>query len=261
MREALKRLIEYRELLYMITYRDITIKYKQTVLGFLWAILMPIIIIGAGLLVKYAFSRASGKPFLLSEVATLAVKAIPWAFVVSSLRFASISLVSNSNLVTKIYFPREIFPVASLLSQLFDFAAAACLLTLILIVAQIGVSIHLIWVPVLLAVLVCFCLGLGLFVSAACLFFRDVKYIVEVVLTFAIFFTPVFYEASLFGEFGKYLLLNPVAPILESLNDCIVMQKMPDLVWLSYSGAISLALAGLGLKFFQKLEPKFAECI
>jgi ABC-type polysaccharide/polyol phosphate export permease len=261
MREALKRLIEYRELLYMITYRDITIKYKQTVLGFLWAILMPIIIIGAGLLVKYAFSRASGKPFLLSEVATLAVKAIPWAFVVSSLRFASISLVSNSNLVTKIYFPREIFPVASLLSQLFDFAAAACLLTLILIVAQIGVSIHLLWVPVLLAVLVCFCLGLGLFVSAACLFFRDVKYIVEVVLTFAIFFTPVFYEASLFGEFGKYLLLNPVAPILESLNDCIVMQKMPDLVWLSYSGAISFALAGLGLKFFQKLEPKFAECI
>src|SRR2546426_49745 len=106
------------------TCRDITIKYKQSVMGFLWAILMPLVIVGAGVLVRAGVASVSGRPLLLGDVAAVALKAVPWAFVVSGIRFASNSLVGNSNLLTKIYLPREIFPLASVGSQLIDFAVA-----------------------------------------------------------------------------------------------------------------------------------------
>ena len=97
--------------------------------------------------------------------------------------------------------------------------------------------------------------------SAANLFFRDVKYIVEVIVTFAIFFTPVFYEAELMGKWKTLLLLNPVAPILEGLNDCIVLRQMPELNWIAYSGLFSLGLIVFSYTFFKRLEPAFAESI
>jgi ABC-type polysaccharide/polyol phosphate export permease len=93
------------------------------------------------------------------------------------------------------------------------------------------------------------------------LFFRDVKYIVEVLVTFAIFFTPVFYEADLAGRWKWVLLLNPVAPILEGLNSCVVLRRAPEISWISYSAVVSLVAIYLALALFKKLEPKFAESI
>ncbi len=259
--EAIRELYRYRELLYMFTWRQIQIKYKQSVMGLLWAFLMPIIIVFAGVLVKLAFATMSQRPFNTLEIATVAVKAVPWAFFVSSIRFASQSLIANTNLVTKIYFPREICPLAVSLSQMVDFAAAGSLLVIGLLFLQVGISVHLLLVPVYILLLFLFTSGLGIILSAASLFFRDVKYIVEVILTFAIFFTPVFYEPTIFGPKGQWLLLNPVAPILEGLNDVVVMHRMPDMNWFAYSAAVSILLALFSLRYFKRLEPAFAESI
>ncbi len=261
MTDNLRELYKYRELLYMIAWREIKIKYKQSIMGFLWAILMPVIIVSAGILVKYAFSVLSGNAFTFSQVATVSVKAVPWAFFIAAIRFSSNSLIGNANLVTKIYFPKEIFPIASISSQLLDFAVASVLLTIVLVVARIGWSIHLLWVPVLLVMLVVMVVGFGTFLAAASLFFRDVKYIVEVILTFAIFFTPVFYEVEMFGKYGPLLMFNPVAPILEGLNDVVVEHAAPPYLWIAYSAGISILVFFGSYVFFKKAEPVFAESI
>ncbi len=257
----LRDLYRHRELLMMITWREVTIKYKQSVMGLLWAVLMPILIVGAGMMVKYAFSTLSGHPVTPAEIGRVTVKALPWAFFVSSIRFATNSLTSNSNLVTKIYFPREIFPISAVLSQLVDFGVALLLLTVVLILAKVGVSAHLLWVPVLMAMLMGTTLGLSFLLSAANLFFRDVKYLVEVFVTFAIFFTPVFFETSMFGVRGRWLLLNPVAPILEGLDACIIGHRSPDPFWTLYSAALSVIFLAGSYAFFKQVEPRFAENI
>lgn len=254
-------LYKYRELLFIIIWRDIKIKYKQSVMGFLWAIFMPILIISAGILVKYAMALVSGKPIVLSDIVTVSVKALPWAFVVGSIRFATTSLLGNTNLVSKIYFPKEIFPIAAVVSNLFDFIIAGFFLGIILSMAHIGWSLHLLWIPILILILIIFLIGFGMLLSALSLFFRDVKYIVEVLLTFGIFFTPVFYEVEMFGKWSTILLLNPVAPILEAIRACVVLHHAPDFGWMVYSAAISLLLFLGGYPLFKKLEPAFAESI
>ena len=259
--EFFRELNQHRDLLYMITWRDIRIKYKQSVMGIMWAVLMPMLITSAGVLVKYGLSLFSHKPLDVSDIATVSVKAIPWAFFAASLRFSTYSLISNVSLVTKIYFPRAIFPIAAVLSQLFDFCIASVLLIIILGIARIGLSAYLLWVPILVGLLGLFTTGVSVLLSAANLFYRDVKYLVEVFLTFAIFVTPVFYDASLFGKWSNLLLLNPVAPILEALNSCVVLHKAPDIEWISYAGGVSLFVFAFSFAIFRKVEPLFAERI
>jgi ABC-type polysaccharide/polyol phosphate export permease len=261
MKETLRELYRHRGLLYVITHRDIRIKYKQSVMGLLWAILMPALIVAAGILVKYAYAMAAKRPLDWDDAASVSVKSIPWAFLVASIRFGSNSLISNTNLVTKIYFPREIFPFAAVCSQLFDLAVASVVLTAVLSFAGIGLSWQLLWVPTLLAILILFATGVSTIVSAASLFFRDVKYIVEVALTFGIFFTPVFYEVELLGPNGDWLLLNPAAPLLEGLRDVVVLHQPPDLPWIGYSAVVSVIGTIAAYALFKRLEPSFAECI
>ncbi len=257
----LRQLWRYKELLLMIAWRDIRVKYKQTLMGFLWAILMPAIIVCAGILVKLAVSTVSGKPLQLSQLATVSVKAVPWSFFVAAIRFATNSLMANPNLVTKIYFPKEIFPLAAVLSNLFDFVIAACLLAVILAVAQIGWSSYLLLAPLLVFLLFILTIGLGMILAALNLFYRDVKYLVEVILTFAIFFTPVLYEVEIFGDKARFLLLNPVAPLLEGLNACVVQHQAPSAFWISYSTTVSCMALLVGYWLFKGLEPRFAESI
>jgi ABC-type polysaccharide/polyol phosphate export permease len=261
MKEPLQELFKHRELLYMITCRDIKVRYKQSVIGFLWAILMPTLVVLAGIVVRFGYAVAAGKHLETAEIAGVAVKSVPWAFLVSSIRFSCNSLTANGALVTKVYFPKEIFPLAAVLASLFDFFVASAALVILLLVVNVGGGVELLWIPTLLLTMVLLATGIGMIVSAASLFFRDVKYIVDVVLTYAIFFTPVFYDARMFGDKGKWLLLNPVAPILEGLAACVAHRQSPDLSWLAYSIAFAiLALLG-GYAFFKHLEPAFAESI
>ncbi len=261
MKDELQELFKYRELLFMITYRDIKVRYKQSIMGFFWAILMPILIVMSGIVVRYAYAMVSHAPLKKADIASVAIKAVPWAFIVSSIRFSCFSLTNNRDLVAKIYFPKEIFPMAAVLACFFDFVIAASALTVFLISAHIEVSIYFLWVPVLLATMILFCVGIGMIISSASLFFRDVKYIVEVFLTFGIFFTPVFYDVSMFGDRGKWLLLNPVAPLLDGLSKCIVHHQSPDVHWYLYSLVFSLTAFLGGFLLFKHLEPAFAESI
>jgi lipopolysaccharide transport system permease protein len=259
--ERLEKIKRYRDLLYMITWRDIKVKYKQSIMGFLWAFLMPMLVILAGILVRFGMARLSGRQVVLSEIVTVAVKSLPWSFFVASVRFATNSLVASSSLVTKIFFPREILPLSAVLSQFVDFVVASSLLVIVCIFAHIAPSPFLLWVPFLIAILVIITVALGLLLAAANLFFRDVKYIVETILTFAIFFTPVLYDAKMAGRLEWVLLLNPLAPILEGLNCAIVLGTSPNLAWILYSTMFALCILPVALKAFKSLEPRFAESI
>jgi lipopolysaccharide transport system permease protein len=259
--EALKELIQYRDLLYMLTLRDLKIRYKQAAMGFLWAIFMPVVAVLAGVLIKKAMAVVSQQALDPRGIVSISVKVLPWTFFVSSIRFAVQSLVGNSPLITKIYFPRAILPLASTLACLFDLAVSILVLSLLLIFFKIGVSIYLIWLPFLLFLLFLFTFGLGLLLSAANLFFRDVKYIVEIILMFGIFFTPVFYEASTFGKWKFMMLLNPVGSILESINSIVVFHQMPPFIWLFYAAVSSTVTFLFGLYVFHQKEPIFAENI
>jgi lipopolysaccharide transport system permease protein len=260
MRAEFAELYRYRELLVMLALRDIKVRYKQSLMGFFWAILMPVLIVCAGILVRYAYAVASNKPLILIDVSSLVVKSVVWAFLVSSIRFSCQSLTANNNLVTKVYFPKEILPIAAVLSQLFDLFVAGCVLIVVIPIMQHEISLELLWGGPLLMITIMFAIGIGLLVATGSLFFRDVKYVVEVVLTFAIFFTPVIYDVSMFGKHGRWLLLNPVAPLLEGFSS-ILRGQTPDWSWLSYSfaSAVTVLVAGYGL--LKKAEPAFAETI
>lgn len=216
-------LIEYRHLLYQLTLRDIRIRYKQAVMGFAWAIFMPILIVMSGIIVRYAMSYLAGDQLETGMIAGLAIKAIPWAFFVGAIQFASGVLIGNMNLVTKIYFPREVLPLASVIAQSFDSAIGGLAVILVLPVLGVQYGLTSLWALPLLAALFLITVGSALLLSAANLFFRDVKYIVRALLTFGIFFTPVFFEPEMFGRVGaQIMMLNPLAPILEGLRLAVV---------------------------------------
>jgi ABC-type polysaccharide/polyol phosphate export permease len=261
MKQDLQDFYRYRGLLRMIVYRDIKIRYKQSIMGFLWAILMPVLIVLSGIMVRYGLAVVSHTPLKTEDLASIAVKSIPWSFLVSSIRSACTSLTNNVPLVTKIYFPKEIFPIAAVMACLFDFAIGFGVLVLFLIATGVGWSVHVVWTPILLLAMLVLAIGIGVTVSAVSLFFRDVKYIVEVLITFGIFFTPVFYDVHIFGDKAKWLLLNPAAPILDGFSACIIRNQSPDLLWCAYSFALSSTFLICGYMLFKHLEPAFAESI
>lgn len=261
MKEMIKELIQYRELLFALTYQNIRIRYKQSVMGFLWALFMPIVIVISGIIVKKAMAVMVGKPLELSDIASVSIRALPWAFFIGSLRFAVNSLTGNINLVQKIYFPREMLPLSYILAQLLDFLISCIVLSIILIFLKIGVSLYILWLPLLILFLILFTAGLGLILSCGNLFFRDVKYIVDIMLTFGIFFTPVFFDASTFGKWKIFMLLNPIGAILENINTIVVLHKPPDFFWLAYAGFWATFGFLISWYIFHKSETTFAENI
>ncbi len=269
---------QHRELLEQLTRRDIKLRYKQAAMGFAWAVFMPCLIVLSGLIIRYAMAQISGATLKPSDIANIAVKGLGWAFFVGALGFATASLVGNSNLVTKIYFPREVLPLSSVGAQSFD--SGIGLVTLIFILPFLGVRLHpsLAWVPLLVLLLVLFTTGVSLFLSCANLFFRDVKYIVQVVLMFGIFFTPIFFEPSMLGPRGAQLaMLNPLTGILEGLRlsvvegrnllqpISIVVKGIERPVWtpweLVYSAVFAVGSVLVSVLMFRRLQHLFAEYV
>lgn len=249
------------DLLLMLAWREIAIKYKQSVMGFFWAIFMPCLIVAAGVVIRAVMARLSGTTLEMEQIAGIMVKSLPWAMVVGAIRFSTSSLTANSNLVTRANCPRIVFPLASTLSALFDFAIALLPLAVLLAVVGVKVTPQILWVVPLLVILALLVAALGVVLATANLFYRDVKYIVEVLLTFAIFFTPVFYDSAMLGEWGFWVQLNPISPLLEGLHAAVVLGRMPDLPWVAYSTVVTLALAVGAWLMFRRLEPVFADCI
>ena len=220
LRAGTREVVDYRELLYQLTLRDVRIRYKQAVMGFGWALLMPVLVVGAGFLVKIAMAQMSGSELQAGFFAGMAVKALPWAFFVAAIGSATGSLTGNSNLLTKIYFPREVLPGSAVLAQAFDSAIGTIALAAVLFLfLGVGFSLQTLWVVPLLVFLFLLTTGAAFVLSCANLFFRDVKYIVQVFVTFGIFFTPVLYEPENFGPTGcRVMMLNPLAPLLEGIR-------------------------------------------
>ena len=273
-----QELWRHRGLLYELMRRDIRIRYKQAVMGLVWAVLMPVLIVTAGALVRVAMAFVGGRPVVPQEVMGIAMKAVPWSFFVGALGFAINSLTGNSNLVTKIYFPREVLPLAATLAQVADSAIGLTALLAASIVFGVHFGWAALWAPVLLVLLIAFTAGSALVVSCANLFFRDVKYIVQVLLSFGIFFTPVFFEPEMFGPLGaRLMMLNPLAPILEGLRLSVIYdhnllrplvetgRSVSVLVWTPWylvsTAAWAVVMLMGGLVFFHRSEAKFAEYV
>lgn len=255
------KLLSYRELLYLITWRDIRVRYKQSVMGIMWAVLMPILIVGSGVVIRFGLAEYTDQSVGKQELLSVVVRAVVWAFFVSAVRFGTNSLVANPSLVSKVAFPKEIFPLGAVLSSLFDFCVAAVIAILTVLVVGGGLTVHALLAPALLVLVVAMTLGLVLIMSSLNLFFRDVKYLVEIILTYAIFFTPVLYSADMVGKWKSLLMWNPMSPLLEGISDVMVYGRLPSLSWVSYSAAVSLVLVLFGYWLFKQLETKFAERI
>ena len=251
----------FLDLLYMLTWRDIKVRYKQSLMGMLWAVFMPALIVCAGLLIRVAMGHLAGTKPNAADVASLAVKALPWAFLVTGLRFGTLSLAGNANLITKISMPKIVFPISAVLSALFDLGVAIVPLIVILALCGIRPTPALVWAPLLLGLLVLLVAALAIVFAAGNLFLRDVKYIVEVILTFAIFFTPVLYDVAMLGDLGQWVLLNPVAPLLEGLSSAVVRGQPPALPWILYSATVSTSVFALAWVLFARLESVFADYV
>lgn len=255
--EMIREQIEYRELLYQMTVRDIRVRYKQAVMGFGWAIFMPVI---NTVLFSVIFMRVVqldvGVPYPVFAFTGL----LFWNFFASSLRFAVVSLSGNAVLVTKIYFPREIFPLSSILVCFVDLLIGALVLVGLLIYYQIPIAPTLIVVPFLLVIQTVFTTGIALIVSMANLFLRDVKYIFEMVLTVWMFATSVVYPVALVGgKTGMILMLNPMTPILDGYRAAIIHGQWPAPGPLAAASVLALLTLGVGWLVFHRAEYRFAE--
>jgi lipopolysaccharide transport system permease protein len=276
--EAVVDVWEHRDLLEQLTLRDIRLRYKQASMGVAWAVFMPCLIVLSGLVVRLAMAHLSGDRVVSIDIANIAVKGLGWAFFVGALGFATNSLVGNANLVTKIYFPREVLPLASIFAQAFDTAVGLVVLALVLPFLGVGLHASLLWLPVLLLLLFCFTTALSLCLASANLFYRDIKYIVQVVLMFGIFFTPVFFDPAMLGATGsKIMMVNPLTPILEGLRLAVVdghnllvsldtvRNGVSVVIWRPWElvYAAICAFGGLlaGAVMFRRLQPLFAEFV
>jgi lipopolysaccharide transport system permease protein len=256
-REMVREQFEYRELLIQMTLRDVRLRYKQAVMGFGWAVFMPIIntAIFTVIFTRVA-SLDTGIPYPLFAFTGL----LFWNFFASALRFGVNSLSGNAVLVTKIYFPREIFPFSAILVSLVDLLIGATLLVGLMVYYQVPPTPALIVVPLLLGIQVMFTAGIALIVSMANLFLRDVKYIFELCLTVWMFGTSVVYPVSLVeGRLGTLLQLNPMTPLIDGYRAAILYGQFPPAGPLAATAALSFVTLALAWVVFHRAEYRFAE--
>lgn len=275
--KILAELWDARELVMQFTLRDITVRYAQAAMGFAWALFMPCLIVAAGLIFRLAFSNASGTTGQTSGVASLLVKALPWAFFSASISQSTQSILAYASLIGKVKFPRESLPMASVIAQSLDLVVGIALCAAILPFLSVRLGWSLLWAPVLIALLVLFVIGGGLILSCANLFYRDVKYIVQVLLNFGVFATPVFFEPQMLGPtYGAILLKLPLSPFIQGLDLAVVhghnLLKPLELpggngvlvtVWspwmLGYAVLLTMTVLWGGLRIFRRGSAQFAE--
>jgi len=258
--EWLRELWSYRELLFFLVLRDLKIRYKQTVLGIAWAVIQPLV---ATMIFFVVFGKLAGipsdqLPYPVFAYSGLAV----WTYFSGAVSYGSNSLVSNSGLLTKVYFPRLAIPAAAVMSGLLDFAIAA--LVLVAVMAYYGLTpswLLLSWVLLALP-LVMLALGVSMLLSALNVRFRDVKYVVPFALQIWLFVTPIIYPVSLVPERYRFLLaLNPLTGYVETFRALAIGGKPVDWALLAISMAVTAVVFVVGLAYFQRAERSFADVI
>jgi lipopolysaccharide transport system permease protein len=256
----LRSLWEYRELLYFLTWRDIKVRYKQTVLGAAWAILQPfttmlIFSLFFGRLVKVP---SDGIPYPLFAFAAL----VPWTFFANGLNQSSNSLVASANLLKKVYFPRLAIPIATVLAGVVDFFLAFTVLLFVMAYYRVVPTINIVWTPLLLLLAFTTSLGVGLWMSALNVKYRDVRYVVPFLVQIWLFATPVAYPSSLLREPWRTIYgFNPMVGVVEGFRWALLgANTAPGLMVLASAVAAVLILV-TGAFYFRHMEKIFADVV
>jgi len=261
MLEHVRRLTQYWDLLATFTLRDIQIRYKQTFLGVLWAVAQPLalmVILTALKSVIFGEQDSEGVPHPIFLYCAM----VPWVFFRSVLNYATTSISGNMNLVKKIYFPREIFPFSAILACTVDFLIASAIFVGMMLFYHMPFTSALLWVLVLFLVEVLFVLAVAMFVSASNVFYRDVKYIVPLLVQVLFFASPLFYSVSQVPEhLRRWYMLNPMAVIIDGFRQVILHGQGPNLVQLGLTGGVLFVLLALAYAYFKRCESRFADLI
>lgn len=258
-REMLAEQIEYRELFAQMAMRDLLLRYKQTAAGFAWALLMPLLNTA---IFSVVFMRVAPVHTRVAYPLFAYCGLLAWNFTASSLRFAVTSLTANTNLVTKVFFPREMFPFSAIAVSLVDTAVASLVLVVLMAYEHIGLSPAVLLLPVVIVVHVALTAALALFLSMANLFYRDVKYIFDVVLTVWMFASAVVYPIDgVSGWIGTLMRINPMTGIVEAYRSVLLYGTTPDPVSFGTAAVLGCVLLPLTWLLFHHLEFTFAERI
>ena len=258
-REMVTEEVRFRGLLYEMTRRDLVLRYKQTVMGFGWAIFMPLVNTAV---FSVIFTRVATIKTPVPYPVFAYCGLVTWNFFASSLKFSVISLSANATLVAKVYFPREILPFSAIIVSLVDFGVASVVLVAMMVWYGIGVSPTLWLLPVVLAVHLTFTAGVALLLAMGNLFYRDVKYLFEIVLTVWMFLTSVLYPVELVGGLtGRLLLLNPMTPIIDGYRRVILLGTTPFTPAFGAASALAFLTFGIAWLVFHRAEFAFAENI
>lgn len=257
----LRDLWEYRELLYFLTWRDIKVRYKQTALGASWAIIQPFFMMVVFSLFFNRFGgiqAEGGVPYPIFSYAAL----VPWTFFANGIAQSSNSLVGSQNLIKKVYFPRLSIPLATIFAGLVDFAFAFGVMVVMMIYFGIVPTANLVWLPLFLLLSLITALGVGLWLTAMNVHYRDVKYVVPFLTQFWLLATPVAYSASIVPEQWQGVYgLNPMVGVIEGFRWALLPNQTPpgEMMWASVGTAVGLLISGAF--YFRRMEKTFADVI
>ncbi|MFQ5429273.1 MAG: ABC transporter permease [Phycisphaerae bacterium] len=266
-------LYRYRELMWMLAWRDIRVRYKHSLLGIAWAVVPPVAMMLIftfvfGQIVRVDNTKLTGHAVLPYQLFALS-GLVPWTFFANGLTGAIGSLVANRPLVTKIYFPREVFPLSAIISAFVDFAIASVVLLFLTVVLHFvpngwhfQVSWNILFLPVVVGVQVAFMLGLGLLLSMANLFYSDVGFLFRSIIQLWMFVTCVVYQLDATAGWKRVVIqLNPMTPIIRAYRDCLILGRPPFDA--AFAGAVAIAAVVLfvGWSWFRRREFEFAENI
>jgi lipopolysaccharide transport system permease protein len=256
----LHELWEYRELLYFLTWRDIKVRYKQTVLGGAWAIIQPFctMVVFSLFFGKLAKIPSDGIPFPLFSYAAL----VPWTFFANGLTKGSNSLVGSANLIRKVYFPRLAVPIASVLSGVVDFVLAFIVLVGMLLYYGIIPTVNALWLPLFLLLALVTSLGVALWLAAMNVRFRDVHYVVPFLAQIWLFLTPIAYPSSLLSEPWRTVYgINPMVGVVEGFRWALLGTATAPGPIIAVSALVALVLLLSGALHFRRMEKTFADVV
>ena len=256
----LRKLVRYRDLLYTLSVHRVKVRYKQSLLGASWAIIQPLamVIILTAIFSFIVRMPSEGLPYVLFIYVAL----LPWNYLSTSLTTSTNGLVNHANLITKVYFPREILPLTYVVAALFDFLIASTVLIVLLLYYRAPLTVNLIYVLPIMAILTLFAIGTALVLSAVQVRFRDVGVAVPIAMQIWMFASPVLYPlAAVPVRFRSIYQLNPMAGILEGLRRVVLHGAPPDMTALSISAVISIGLLMIAYGYFKRVEATMADVI
>ena len=260
-RQYWKDLWNYRELFYFLAWRDILVRYKQTVIGILWALLRPLLIMVVFTVVfgKLAKLPSEGVPYPILVFAAM----LPWQFFANAFSESSNSLIGNANLISKVYFPRLVIPTSSVIVSFVDFLISGIILIGLMLWYNFWPSWRLIALPALIVVAFAAAMGAGLWIAALNVKYRDFRYIVPFIVQFGLYISPVGFSSSVVPEQYRLLYsINPMVGVIDGFRWAILGSDVPFYLpgFLLSTGLVALLLMG-GLWFFRKTERTFADII